>query len=46
VSVGKRLHKDVYVLYEQGLADAEGAIRITWQLTKQFQLLVISTNDT
>ena len=40
VSVGKRLTKDVYVLYEQGLAEAEGALRITWQITKRFQILV------
>ena len=40
VSVGKRLGKDVYVLYEQGLGEAEGALRITWQITKRFQILV------
>ena len=34
------LGKDVYVLYEQGLAEAEGALRITWQITKRFQILV------
>ena len=40
MSVGKRLTEDVYVLYEQGLAEAEGALRITWQITKRFQVLV------
>ena len=40
ISVGKRLTKDINVVYEQGLADAEGALRITWQITKQFQLLL------
>jgi 3-dehydroquinate dehydratase-2 len=38
--VGKRLHKDVYVIYEQGLAEAEGALRIAWQITDKFQLLL------
>jgi len=40
ISVGKRLTKDINVVYEQGLADAEGALRITWQITQKFQLLV------
>jgi translocation and assembly module TamB len=40
VSVGKRLTKDINVVYEQGLADAEGALRLTWQITQKFQLLV------
>ena len=40
VTVGKRLTKDIYVVYEQGLADAEGALRITWQITQKFQMLL------
>ncbi len=40
VSVGKRLSDSVHVIYEQGLADAEGALRIAWKLTRQFELLV------
>ena len=40
VSVGKRLHKDIHVVYEQGLSDAEGALRLTWQITQKFQLLL------
>jgi translocation and assembly module TamB len=40
VSVGKRLTKDLYVVYERGLADAEGALRLTWQITQKFQMLV------
>jgi translocation and assembly module TamB len=40
VSVGKRLSKDLYVVYERGLADAEGALRLTWQITQKFQMLV------
>jgi autotransporter translocation and assembly factor TamB len=38
--VGKRLTRDIHVIYEQGLADAEGALRVTWQITRQFQLLL------
>jgi translocation and assembly module TamB len=40
VTVGKRLSKNLYVVYEQGLADAEGALRLTWQITQKFQVLV------
>ena len=40
VSVGKRLTKDLYVVYERGLADAEGALRVTWTITQKFQMLV------
>jgi translocation and assembly module TamB len=40
VSIGKRLSKDLYVVYERGLADAEGALRLTWQITQKFQVLV------
>jgi translocation and assembly module TamB len=40
VTVGKRLTNDIHVLYEQGLADAEGALRVSWQITRQFQLLL------
>jgi len=40
VSIGRRLTKDVYAVYEHGLADAEGALRVTWQITRAFQLLV------
>jgi translocation and assembly module TamB len=40
VTVGKRITRDIHVIYEQGLADAEGALRITWQITRQFQLLL------
>jgi translocation and assembly module TamB len=39
VTVGKRLSKDIYAVYEFGLANAEGALRITWQITQSFQLL-------
>jgi translocation and assembly module TamB len=40
VTVGKKLTKDIYVAYERGLADAEDTLRITWQITHQFQMLV------
>lgn len=40
VSVGKKLTRNVHLTYEQGLADAEGALKITWTITQKFQLLV------
>jgi translocation and assembly module TamB len=40
VSVGKRLNNRVQLTYEQGLADAEGALKITYRFSRQFQLLV------
>ena len=40
VSVGKKITKDIHVSYEQTLADAEGALKLSWQLTHRFQLLV------
>ncbi len=40
VSVGKRIGKNVHLTYEQGLADAEGALKVAWTISRQFQLLV------
>ena len=40
VSVGKKLTRNVHLTYEQGLADAEGALKVAWQITQRFQLLV------
>jgi translocation and assembly module TamB len=40
VSVGKRLTDDIYVSYQQGLADAEGSLRVAWQLTRSLQLIL------
>jgi translocation and assembly module TamB len=40
VSIGKRLTNDIYIVYEHGLADAEGALRVTWQITQAFQMLL------
>jgi translocation and assembly module TamB len=38
--VGKRLNDRLQLTYEQGLADAEGALKITWRISRQFQMLV------
>jgi translocation and assembly module TamB len=40
VSVGKRLNRNLQLTYEQGLADAEGALKITWRISRRFQVLV------
>ncbi|HEX5128135.1 MAG TPA: translocation/assembly module TamB domain-containing protein, partial [Usitatibacter sp.] len=39
VTVGKRLNRQLYLSYEQGLADAEGTLKLAWRLTRHFQLL-------
>lgn len=39
VTVGKRLSRDLYLSYEQGLADAEGTLKVAWRLTRQLQIL-------
>ena len=39
VTVGKRLNRQLYLSYEQGLADAEGTLKLAWRLTRRFQLL-------
>lgn len=39
VTVGKRLNRELYLSYEQGLADAEGTLKLAWRITRQFQLL-------
>jgi translocation and assembly module TamB len=39
VTVGKRINRQLYLSYEQGLADAEGTLKLAWRLTRQFQLL-------
>ena len=39
VSVGRRINDRLHVSYEQGMSDAEGALRLTWQVTRQFQVL-------
>lgn len=40
VTVGKRLTDDLYVSYRQGLADAEGSLRVAWQLTRNLQIIL------
>ena len=40
MSVGRRINDKMHISYEQGLSDAEGALRFTWQVTRQFQVLV------
>jgi translocation and assembly module TamB len=40
VSVGRKITNHVHLTYQQGLADAEGAIRVTWEISQKFQLLV------
>ncbi|HUQ29849.1 MAG TPA: translocation/assembly module TamB domain-containing protein [Usitatibacter sp.] len=39
VSVGKSLNRNLQLTYEQGLADAEGALKVTYRISRQFQLL-------
>lgn len=40
VTVGKKLTRNVHLTYEQGLADVEGALKVTLEISRQFQLLV------
>ena len=40
VTVGKRLTDDIYVSYRRGLADAEGSLRVAWQLTRSLQIIL------
>ena len=37
VSVGKRLTKDIPIVYGQGVADADEALRLAWQITQALQ---------
>ena len=39
VTVGRRLNRQLYLTYEQGLADAEGALKLAWRVTRRFQVL-------
>ena len=40
VSVGKRINDHLHLTLEQGLADVEGSLKLTWLITQQFQVLV------
>ncbi len=42
LTLGKRLTKDIYVSYQQSLADAEATLRFTYQVTQKFHLLLIA----
>ena len=39
VSVGKHLNKNLQLTYEQGLADIEGTLKVTYTISRQFQIL-------
>ena len=39
VTIGSQLTKQLRMSYEQGFADAEGALKFTRNISKQFQLL-------
>ena len=45
LTVGKRLTKDLYVSYQQGLADAEASVRFAYQVTRRLQLLLIAGDN-
>jgi translocation and assembly module TamB len=40
LTVGKRLSDKIYVSYRQGLADAEGSLRIAYQFSKSLQFIL------
>jgi len=39
VTVGKRLNRNLHLSYEQGLASAEGAIKLAYRVSRQFEIL-------
>jgi translocation and assembly module TamB len=39
-TVGKRLTQDIYVSYQQGLADAQASLRFTYQVSQKLQFLL------
>ena len=39
-TVGKRLTQDIYVSYQQGLADAQASLRFTYQVSRKLQFLL------
>lgn len=39
VTVGKRLNGNLHLSYEQGLASAEGAIKLAYRISRQFEIL-------
>ena len=40
MTVGKRLTDDIHVSYRQGLADAEGSLRVAWQFSRSLQFIL------
>jgi translocation and assembly module TamB len=40
LTVGKRLTDEIYVSYRQGLADAEGSLRVAYQFSKSLQFIL------
>lgn len=40
LTVGKRLSENIYLSYQQGLADAEGSMRVALQVTQAFQVIL------
>ena len=40
VSVGKRINDRIQLTYEQGIAAAEGTLKLTYRVSRPFQVLV------
>jgi translocation and assembly module TamB len=40
LTVGKRLTKDLYVSYQQGLADAQASVKFAYTVSRRLQLLL------
>ena len=40
VTVGKRLNRNLHLSYEQGLASAEGAMKLAYRISRQFEVIV------
>jgi translocation and assembly module TamB len=41
----RRLTEDIYLSYQQGLADAQGSMRVAWSITRAFQLILRAGNQ-
>jgi translocation and assembly module TamB len=39
LSVGKRLNRNLQLTYEQGLSDIEGTLKVTYSISRRFQIL-------
>ena len=40
VTVGKRINRNLHLSYEQGLASAEGAMKLAYRISRQFEVIV------